>query len=1469
MPKRRDGSIGQRLLAAGARDSIAQSQKARWTRADRTAVAEGRRPGGGVAGLLDSDWSDDAGLEAVSQNDGSNVARSCKSLAIDLASATFAAERGRQAWREASWTYATSECQQSGVYTCPHPLPAVFLSDGRGATHRRDACAPLQHETTRIMELTVATANVCTLCPRTAGGEHVEGLLCIGRSALLEDVFSKNHLDIVGIQEARLPGNQDKSGRHYRMISSGATADGTHGVQVWLRLRSNFSVKHVVPLDHRILMAVVQVGDVLIIVVVGHCPVEGDEEATAGFWRTLVHEYAKLNAAFGKPRTLWLVDANGRCGSVRSEFVGTVGDESETVNGFHLRVNAEENELYVANSFFDAGATHTGSRGHKRRIDYILCCQALFQRIKWCSCLLNIDLSTAVREDHHVLAACILVDLRPSIDALPADTPSSLPRLKICPNKLNSGEFVQAFQAHMARFRQNHTWNVDQHLAFFTDHIRDGAKCFEPDKSTPKKPWISWQTWQLVKYRLQARKVLRSGTHALLHWWRAAILRTWRSHVTIARHGSIDISYSCNINLLFDQAMDTSRWHDRCCALLAYVSLAVKCALRLDKKSYIDFSVARADRAARCGDSKTTYRIVKSLSGYRPQRMKSVKDETGNVVSYQHGYDDRWIRHFTQVLSAEIVETIDDLGVREENAEDSNILLPSFERTFELLQRMPDGKGVGTDGIPGELIKAGGHILANSYWKLSCHAWRKCYVPLQWRGGRLCELFKKGDSLECDNYRGLLVSDHLSKPFVHLIDDHVEPYYDAHMPTTQCGATKLRGTDIANHFVRTILDLAALRGLSVAVLYVDLTKAFDTTVREQMMGMPQGFVGCPLEYMRGIGVDDEAARHIVDALNQDGPVLQQLGVHEHVIGLVRSLHTKSWFKFGASPKLIVAKKGGRQGCRFGGKCFNFNYAVALLGVRGKLLERGVAIRIVDASSASAADGLQARRFALSPIDDATAVIDITFVDDEAVTICAAVPSTLCKHVDYAIKLIVDVFAKFNFIVNFAKGKTELMVKFRGKNSKSTRDKMLQGDKYLWPLPDDVRARTGAHAIHVVDIYKHLGSVVEISGSLMPEANARVRAAMNAYAPLAGKVFGSPRVNWERKLLLAWSLVFSRLFFNIHVWSKFEGKPRQTLHSMYMRVLRRILGQPRYAAGGITDRLVRTSLGALSIDCIARRARLKYIARLVRSGTHVVLNLVMQWSDGNRRLPWMDLLINDFEILRAELPKIFVDCPLFGVDPNFFFRMMRDCPVEWKCIVDAYQTPLNDTEVPQTQTVRANLRTASNVFACDVCGHGEAVFGSSKALQTHKRMKHGTRSSVIQYIPNTSVCPVCKVDFRSRLRLITHASESRARSKNRRYTCRDVILSGILPQLPAAELAGLNARDREARRAASKAGHSHEIARLPAKKPPNFLHILAKPAARTLCRTVSPQPVHRRILQKRKAPEYDEKLPPVVIKRRGR
>ena len=544
-------------------------------------------------------------------------------------------------------------------------------------------------------------------------------------------------------------------------------------------------------------------------------------------------------------------------------------------------------------------------------------------------------------------------------------------------------------------------------------------------------------------------------------------------------------------------------------------------------------------------------------------------------------------------------------------------------------------------------------------------------------------------------------------------------------------------------------------------------------------------------------------------------------------------------------------------------------------VRSKLLEHGIAIRI---TAPTAADGIgvdrESKRLALSPIDDATAVIDITFVDDEPVAICAAVPSTLCKHVDFAIETIVATFSKFNFTVNFAKGKTELMVKFRGKDARACKERLVDRDNMKWSLSSKVYGRTGSRALHVVDTYRHVGSVVDISGSLVLEARARVGAAMNSFAPIASKIYGSPRINVARKLTLAWALVFSRLFFNVHVWSKFEGKPRQVLQTMYMRVLRRIRGQPRFAAGGSTDLTIRRELGALSVDCIARRARLKYIGRLARSGAHIVLNLVAQVVDGNnKRLPWMELLALDFDILRLELPRTFVDCPRFQDDPQFFYTIFRDCPGEWKLIVDAYQSPLNDVENPLLRDAGAASQedgrlTTSAVFECDQCAPGTAVFCSSKALQAHSRKKHGVRAAVIRYIPDTTVCPICQVEFRSRLRLITHASESRIRSKTRRIGCRDQILNGNFPPVPNDELTKLNLRDRDTRRAASRAGHSHEIARAPAKRPHGVPHILSKRASGALY-SPAVQPILRRIRTKRKAPEFDTAVQPITAAKRRR
>ena len=81
-------------------------------------------------------------------------------------------------------------------------------------------------------------------------------------------------------------------------------------------------------------------------------------------------------------------------------------------------------------------------------------------------------------------------------------------------------------------------------------------------------------------------------------------------------------------------------------------------------------------------------------------------------------------------------------------------------------------------------------------------------------------------------------------------------------------------------------------------------------------------------------------------------------------------------------------------------------------------------------------------------------------------------------------------------------------------------------------------------------YRHLGTLVDITSNMFPEVRNRVYAAMNVYAPLAQYLFGSASLCTPRNLAMTQSLVFSRLFFNEHIWQAVKGEPRRIEHATY-------------------------------------------------------------------------------------------------------------------------------------------------------------------------------------------------------------------------------------------------------------------------------------------------------------------------------
>ena len=76
-----------------------------------------------------------------------------------------------------------------------------------------------------------------------------------------------------------------------------------------------------------------------------------------------------------------------------------------------------------------------------------------------------------------------------------------------------------------------------------------------------------------------------------------------------------------------------------------------------------------------------------------------------------------------------------------------------------------------------------------------------------------------------------------------------------------------------------------------------------------------------------------------------------------------------------------------------------------------------------------------------------------------------------------------------------------------------------------------------------------------------------------------------------------------------MWSKFLGQPRKTMNAMYNRVWRRVHGSPRFGRTDLTDLKVRMSLHVPSLDCYMRRARLKYLLRIVPAKLPALLALL--------------------------------------------------------------------------------------------------------------------------------------------------------------------------------------------------------------------------------------------------------------------
>ena len=138
-------------------------------------------------------------------------------------------------------------------------------------------------------------------------------------------------------------------------------------------------------------------------------------------------------------------------------------------------------------------------------------------------------------------------------------------------------------------------------------------------------------------------------------------------------------------------------------------------------------------------------------------------------------------------------------------------------------------------------------------------------------------------------------------------------------------------------------------------------------------------------------------------------------------------------------------------------------------------------------------------------------------------VTASAPSTLSCRFRRAVQILVQVFEHCGMAIHWKPGKTEVIAVFRGNDAVKERELVQDDDgsrafRVPKPAPQAVSSAgvqgarpaeaptcEGATSVNMVPRYKHLGSIIDSSGSLVPEARHRVDAAMNSFGPLSIRI----------------------------------------------------------------------------------------------------------------------------------------------------------------------------------------------------------------------------------------------------------------------------------------------------------------------------------------------------------------------------
>jgi len=177
----------------------------------------------------------------------------------------------------------------------------------------------------------------------------------------------------------------------------------------------------------------------------------------------------------------------------------------------------------------------------------------------------------------------------------------------------------------------------------------------------------------------------------------------------------------------------------------------------------------------------------------------------------------------------------------------------------------------------------------NKLHEICIEVWETGIWPDEWTQLVFIPLPKKGDLLQCSNYRTIALVSHARKILMHVILDRIQAKLESEIAQEQAGFRPRRGTRDHITNLRIIPEKAIERNQPVYFCFVDFTKAFDMVQHDQLW-----------------------------------LTMLEMGFPQHLVELQRNLYSKQWAVVRIANHSSVwfhVRKGVRQGCNLS-PCLN-------------------------------------------------------------------------------------------------------------------------------------------------------------------------------------------------------------------------------------------------------------------------------------------------------------------------------------------------------------------------------------------------------------------------------------------------------------------------------------------------------------------------------------------------------------------